>query len=90
MHTFTLPGSGKVVRFGYLDGHKEKRLPALKRPSLAAAMMIRIGSIDGAPRHPPHRRLCQHASAPLEKDRPWTGSSQLSAISRQQEFGIGS
>jgi len=46
---FTLPGSGKVVRFGYLDGHKEKRLAALKQPSLTAAMMIRILSIDGQP-----------------------------------------
>lgn len=44
---FTLPGSGKVVRFGYLDGHKEKRLAALREPSLTAAMMIRIVSIDG-------------------------------------------
>ena len=46
---FTLPGSGKAVRFGYLDGHKEKRLAALKQPSLTAAMMIRILSIDGQP-----------------------------------------
>jgi len=44
---FTLPGSDKVVKFGYLDGTKEKRLAALKRPSLAAAMLIRIISIDG-------------------------------------------
>ncbi len=49
MHTFTLPGSGKAVRFGYLDGHKEKRLAALRQPSLTAAMMIRIQSIDGQP-----------------------------------------
>ena len=44
---FKLPGSGKVVRFGYLDGHKEKRLAAMKQPSLTTAMMIRILSIDG-------------------------------------------
>ena len=46
---FTLPGSGKVVKFGYLDGHKEKRLAALKEPTLTAAMMIRIVEIDGQP-----------------------------------------
>jgi len=46
---FTLPGSGKAVRFGCLDGHKEKRLAALKQPSLTAAMMIRIVTIDGQP-----------------------------------------
>ena len=46
---FTLPGSGKAVRFGYLDGHKEKRLAALKQPSLTTAMMIRIVTIDGQP-----------------------------------------
>jgi len=44
---FKLPGSGKVVRFGYLDGHKEKRLAAMKQPSLTTAMMIRILSVDG-------------------------------------------
>ncbi|HRT97566.1 MAG TPA: hypothetical protein P5532_24430 [Planctomycetota bacterium] len=46
---FTLPGSGRKVKFGYLDGHKEKRLAALKEPSLTAAMMIRIVEIDGQP-----------------------------------------
>ena len=46
---FTLPGSHKVVKFGYLDGHKEKRLAALKEPTLTAAMMIRIVEIDGEP-----------------------------------------
>ena len=46
---FTLPGSGKAVKFGYLDGHKEKRLAALKEPTLTAAMMIRIVEIDGQP-----------------------------------------
>jgi len=44
---FKLPGSGKVVKFDYLDGHKEKRLAAMKQPSLTTAMMIRIVSIDG-------------------------------------------
>ncbi|MFW6162588.1 MAG: hypothetical protein ACODAJ_07435 [Planctomycetota bacterium] len=47
--TFALPGSGKVVKFGYLDGHKETRLAALKEPTLTAAMMIRIVEIDGQP-----------------------------------------
>ena len=44
--TFALPGSGKVVRFGYLDGHKEKRLAALKEPNITSAMLIRILNID--------------------------------------------
>jgi len=51
---FALPGSGKVVKFGYLDGHKEKRLAALKEPTLTAAMMIRIVEIDG---QPPSKKL---------------------------------
>jgi len=46
---FTLPGSGKMLKFGYLDGHKEKRLAALKEPTLTAAMMIRLVEIDGQP-----------------------------------------
>ena len=46
---FRLPASGKAVRFVHLDGHKEKRLAALKEPSLTAAMMIRIVSIEGQP-----------------------------------------
>jgi len=45
---FTLPGSGRKVMFGYLDGHKEKRLAALKEPSISSAMLIRIIDIDGA------------------------------------------
>jgi len=45
---FTLPGSGGKVRFGYLDGHKEKRLAALKEPSISSAMLIRIIDVDGA------------------------------------------
>jgi len=44
---FALPGSGKTVRFGYLDGHKEKRLAALKEPNISSAMLIRILAIDG-------------------------------------------
>ena len=46
---FTLPGSGKVAKFAYLDGHKEKRLAALKEPSLTSAMLIRIVEIGGEP-----------------------------------------
>jgi hypothetical protein len=45
--SFLLPGSGKVVRFGYLDGHMEKRLAALKEPSISSAMLIRMLSLDG-------------------------------------------
>ena len=46
--SFVLPGSGRTVRFGYLDGHKEKRLAALKEPSISSAMLIRIIDVDGA------------------------------------------
>ena len=45
---FLLPGSGQLVRFGYLDGHKEKRLAALKEPTISSAMLMRILNIDGA------------------------------------------
>ena len=45
---FELPGSGRTVRFGYLDGHKEKRLAALKEPSISSAMLIRLIDLDGA------------------------------------------
>ena len=45
---FRLPGSGQLVRFGYLDGHKEKRLAALKESTISSAMLIRILTIDGA------------------------------------------
>ncbi len=45
---FELPGSGRTVQFGYLDGHKEKRLAALKEPSISSAMLIRLVDIDGA------------------------------------------
>jgi len=45
--TCTLPGSGQVVRFGYLDGHKEKRLAALPEATISQGMLIRILDIDG-------------------------------------------
>jgi hypothetical protein len=46
---FKLPGSKKTVRFGYLDGHKEKRLAGLREPNITSAMLIRILDIDGKP-----------------------------------------
>jgi len=46
--TCTLPGSGQVVKFGYLDGHKEKRLAALPEATISQGMLIRILDIDGA------------------------------------------
>ena len=46
---FKLPGSKKAVRFGYLDGHKEKRLAGLREPNITSAMLIRIIDIDGKP-----------------------------------------
>ncbi len=46
---FKLPGSKKTVRFGYLDGHKEKRLASLREPNITSAMLIRIIDIDGKP-----------------------------------------
>jgi hypothetical protein len=51
------------VKFGYLDGHKEKRLAALKEPTISSAMLIRILSIDGAA---PNKKLL--ADMPM-KDR---------------------
>ncbi|MHB9131136.1 MAG: T4 family baseplate hub assembly chaperone [Armatimonadota bacterium] len=42
-----LPGSRQLVRFGYLDGHKEKRLAALPEATITSAMLIRILDIDG-------------------------------------------
>ena len=44
---FKLLGSKKTVRFGYLDGHKEKRLASLREPNISSAMLIRILDIDG-------------------------------------------
>jgi hypothetical protein len=46
---FKLPGSKKTVRFGYLDGHKEKRLASLREPNITSVMLIRILDIDGKP-----------------------------------------
>jgi hypothetical protein len=43
----TLPVSQRVVAFGHLDGHMEKRLAALKEPSISSAMTMRIREIDG-------------------------------------------
>lgn len=45
--SFKLSGSKKTVRFGYLDGHKEKRLASLREPNISSAMLIRILDIDG-------------------------------------------
>jgi hypothetical protein len=44
---FELPRSKKVVLFGLLDGHMEKRLAALKEPSIHSAMLMRVKEIDG-------------------------------------------
>ena len=44
---FKLLGSKKTVRFGYLDGHKEKRLASLREPNITSAMLIRLLDIDG-------------------------------------------
>jgi hypothetical protein len=44
---FELPRSKNVVLFGLLDGHMEKRLAALKEPSIHSAMLMRIKEIDG-------------------------------------------
>ena len=44
---FKRPGSKKTVLFGYLDGHKEKRLASLREPNISSAMLIRILDIDG-------------------------------------------
>lgn len=46
--TFTLPSSGKKVKFVHLDGNKEKRLAQIKEPNISAAMLIRIIEIDGS------------------------------------------
>ena len=47
--SFTLPGSKRLVRFQHMDGHMEKRLAALKEPSISSAMTMRIVDIDGKP-----------------------------------------
>ena len=71
---FTLPGSGKAARFGYLDGHKKKRLTAVKRPLLTAAMMIRILGLDAQrrlqpPRLPVESRRCRRYIAVVDHRR---------------------
>lgn len=45
--TFTLPGSGRNVKFVHLDGNKEKRLAQMQEPNISSAMLIRILEIDG-------------------------------------------
>jgi len=45
--SFKLPGSGQTIRFGFLDGHKEKRLAVLREPNISSAMLIRIIDVDG-------------------------------------------
>ncbi len=45
--TCILPGSGLLVKFDYLDGHKEKRLAALPEATISQGMLIRILEIDG-------------------------------------------
>ncbi len=45
--SFQLPGSERTVRYGYLDGHREKRLAALKEPSISSAMLMRLIDVDG-------------------------------------------
>jgi hypothetical protein len=52
--TFKLPASKKQVKFGYLNGHKEKQLASLKEPSLTSAMLARIISVDG---NPPNKKV---------------------------------
>lgn len=47
--SFSLPGSRRPVRFKHLDGNMEKRLAALKEPSISSAMTMRIIDIDGKP-----------------------------------------
>jgi hypothetical protein len=52
--SFKLPTSKKQVKFGYLNGHKEKQLALLKEPSLTSAMLARIVSVDG---NPPNKKV---------------------------------
>ena len=47
--TFQLPRSGQTIRFGLLDGHKEKRMTALKEPDISALMLMRILDVGGNP-----------------------------------------
>ena len=45
----TLPQSGSMVRFRHLNGHMEKRLAALKEPSISSAMLMRLIDIENIP-----------------------------------------
>ena len=69
---FGLPASGAKVRFGYLDGHKEKRLAQLQEPSISSAMLIRIIDIDG---NPPSKKALAEMSM---RDRSSLRSDMLS------------
>lgn len=46
---FTLPKSGKKVRFCLMDGHKETRLAQMRKRDITTAMLLRIISIDEEP-----------------------------------------
>lgn len=72
---FGLPASQSKVRFGYLDGHKEKRLAQMQEPSISAAMMIRILDIDG---NPPSKKALAEMSM---RDRNALRSDMLSVDS---------
>ncbi len=47
--TFQLPASKRTVRYRHMDGHMEKRLAALKEPSVSSAMTMRVVTIDEKP-----------------------------------------
>ena len=47
--TVDLPSSNLRVRFVHLDGHREKRLAALKEPTITSGMLIRILDVGGKP-----------------------------------------
>lgn len=57
--SFMLPGSKRQVRFKHLDGNMEKRLAALKEPSISSAMTMRIIEIGGVP---PSKKLMAEMS----------------------------
>jgi hypothetical protein len=57
--SFTLPSTGQVVEFGFLDGHKEKRLGAIRDADLSHAMLIRILAID---EKPPNKKVLAEMS----------------------------
>ncbi len=56
---FELPASKRKVHFAHLDGNKEKRLAALKEPTISSAMLIRILDVDGKP---PTKKLLSEMS----------------------------